>query len=338
MAPSAATSVPPRRPETPCHALRAAGRGVAAQRTNDRRLPLREFIQGPGQTALGPGEILTGVWIPKNPSFNHQHYEKVGQRRALAIAIVSLAALIDLGPGGIIQDIRLAWGSVGPTVVTAPAVEAGLRGRPLTLETMAEAAREVRRIVAPIDDLRAGADYRREVAGNLLYRLSLLAENRRKSDPDRLAMSTEAPLWTREFIYFNIAVFLAFINMAVFFSFEEYLRSLPIDPQWFGLLMASFRPWPWSCGRSSVFLPWRQRPHLDLLGTLGVMAALAAYDWADTLGTMAALRLLHGAAHVFLATALLTVIVLRIPPGRSGQAFGLLSIITLLPMPWSRRC
>ena len=53
-------------------------------------------------------------------------------------------------------------------------------------------------------------------------------------------MSTEPPLWTREFIYFNIAVFLAFINIAVFFSFEEYLRALPIDPQWFGLLIGLF--------------------------------------------------------------------------------------------------
>jgi CO/xanthine dehydrogenase FAD-binding subunit len=160
----------------PLYALQAevALRG----RTSDRRLPIRDFIQGPGQTAMGPGEILTGVWIPKNPSFHHQHYEKVGQRQALAIAIVSLAALVDLSPGGIIRDIRLAWGSVGPTVVTAPAVEAGLRGRSLTLAVLREAAGEARRAVCPIDDLRASADYRREVAGNLLYRLSLLSENR----------------------------------------------------------------------------------------------------------------------------------------------------------------
>lgn len=159
----------------PLYALRAEV--DLRSRSQERRLPIGEFIYGPGQTALGPGEILTGVRIPKNPSFNRQHYEKVGQRQALAIAIVSLAALIDLSPGGIIQDIRLAWGSVGPTIVTAPAVEAGLRGRSLTLGTMEEAAREVRRTVAPIDDLRAGADYRREVAGNLLSRLSLLAED-----------------------------------------------------------------------------------------------------------------------------------------------------------------
>lgn len=145
-------------------------------------------------------------------------------------------------------------------------------------------------------------------------------------------MPSEPPLWTREFIYFNVAVFLAFINMAVFFSFEEFLRTLPIDPQWFGLLMGLFsavalvlRPFISPFSHAGNARSW------IFLGTLGVMAALAAYGWAGTLGTMAALRLFHGAAHVVLATALLTVIVQRIPPGRSGQAFGLLSIITLLP-------
>lgn len=145
-------------------------------RTADRRLPIGDFIKGPGQTAIRPDEILTGVWIPKNPQFNRQHYEKVGQRKALAISIVSLAALIDLNPAGIIEDIRLAWGSVGPTVVTAPEVEAALRGRPLRLEVLKEAAEATRRAVSPIDDIRATADYRREVAGNLLYRLSLRVE------------------------------------------------------------------------------------------------------------------------------------------------------------------
>ncbi|MBI5586066.1 MAG: xanthine dehydrogenase family protein subunit M [Deltaproteobacteria bacterium] len=149
-------------------------------RTAARRLPIRDFIQGPGQTALGPGEILIGVWISKNQRFSRQYYEKVGQRKALAIAIVSLAALLDLDSEGLVADIRLAWGSVGPTVVTAPAVEAGLRGRPLTLAALQKAAAEARRAVAPIDDVRATAEYRREVAGNLLHRLSLLAENGRR--------------------------------------------------------------------------------------------------------------------------------------------------------------
>lgn len=145
-------------------------------------------------------------------------------------------------------------------------------------------------------------------------------------------MTTERPLWTREFIFFNIAVFLAFINIAVFFSFEEYLRTLPINAKWFGLVIGLFsavalvlRPFISPFSHPGNALGWIS------LGTLGVMVALAAYGWADTLRSMMLLRLFHGAAHVVLATALMTVIVQRIPPGRSGQAFGLLSIITLLP-------
>lgn len=154
-------------------------------RSAGRRLPISEFIAGPGQTARQPGELVTGIRIPKAPRFNCHHYEKVGQRRALAIAIVSLAALIELTPGGLINDIRLAWGSVGPTVVAAPTVEARLRGRPLALEVLQEAAADVHRAIAPIDDIRASADYRRTVAGNLLGRLSLLRETGSEPTPQR---------------------------------------------------------------------------------------------------------------------------------------------------------
>ena len=61
------------------------------------------------------------------------------------------------------------------------------------------------------------------------------------------------------------------------------------------------------------------------------MAALAAYGWPKSFSSMGLLRLFHGAAHVVLATALFTGMVHRIPPSKSGQAFGLISIVTLLP-------
>jgi CO/xanthine dehydrogenase FAD-binding subunit len=139
--------------------------------SGSRQVRLRDFIIGPGQTRLGPGEILAGVLAPKADLFRIQHYEKVGLRQALACAVVSLAALINLSASGRIEAARLAWGSVGPTVVRAPQVEAALEGRPFNRETLEEAARLARLAVNPIDDLRASADYRRQVAGNLLLRL-----------------------------------------------------------------------------------------------------------------------------------------------------------------------
>jgi CO/xanthine dehydrogenase FAD-binding subunit len=136
-----------------------------------RRLPVQDFILGPGKTLLGPGEILTGVWIRKQPEFNRQHFEKVGQRKALAISLVSLAAVLSLTEEGIVRKARLAWGSVGPTVMTCRSAESTLEGNPLVYEVLERAAVLVRAAVSPIDDVRASAEYRRLVAGNLLMRL-----------------------------------------------------------------------------------------------------------------------------------------------------------------------
>ncbi|HKI49835.1 MAG TPA: FAD binding domain-containing protein [Desulfobacteria bacterium] len=136
-----------------------------------RHVPLAEFITGPGATTLGPGEILKTVWVKEPKSYNLQYYEKVGQRNALAISLVSLAAMLNLDSQGIIRAARLAWGSAGPTIQTAPAVEEALVGHRLNRKTLDEAAFLTSSAVKPITDLRASAEYRRMVAGRLLLRL-----------------------------------------------------------------------------------------------------------------------------------------------------------------------
>ncbi len=137
-----------------------------------RRLPITEFIKGPGRVDLNPGEVVAGVCLPKSEGWTLQHFEKVGRRDALAIALVSLAALLRLSSEGVVEEARLAWGSVGPTVMRAPQAEAALKGRPLGLASLGEAAELAGQALTPIDDLRASASYRRRVAGNLLLRLA----------------------------------------------------------------------------------------------------------------------------------------------------------------------
>jgi len=136
-----------------------------------RQVPIDQFITGPGQTQLAAGEILTGIRIRKPAPTNCQFFTKVGQRQALACCIASLAALLHVSPAGVVESARLAWGSVGPTIVTSSAAAAALTGAVLTRENLHRAAACARRDVAPIDDIRASAAYRREVAGNLLQRL-----------------------------------------------------------------------------------------------------------------------------------------------------------------------
>ena len=136
-----------------------------------RRLPISECILGPGRTALEAGEILSAVLLPRPAGKPIQHFEKVGLRSAMACAVASFAALIDVSPDGAIQSARLAWGSVGPTVVRMPAVEAAMIGRSLDRKTLEDLVPLVRKGISPIGDVRASAGYRQLVAGNLLLRL-----------------------------------------------------------------------------------------------------------------------------------------------------------------------
>jgi len=141
-------------------------------RLGTRRVPLAGFITGPGRTGLEPGEIVSAVIVSPPDASALQHFEKVGRRKALAISVVSLAAVIRMDGGGAVADARLALGSVGPVIVRCPKAEALLAGRRLDRETLLAAGQLIREEISPIDDLRASAAYRRDVAGNLLLRLA----------------------------------------------------------------------------------------------------------------------------------------------------------------------
>ncbi len=141
-------------------------------RDNARTMPVAGFITGPGKTALQKGEVMTGIRVTKPKGFSVHHFEKVGQRKALAIAVASMAALLKASGSGIIEEARIAWGSMGPTVVRSGEVEAALAGKKMSASLCEKASLLVRQAVSPIDDLRASADYRRTVAGNLLIRLA----------------------------------------------------------------------------------------------------------------------------------------------------------------------
>jgi CO/xanthine dehydrogenase FAD-binding subunit len=137
-----------------------------------RRLPLESFIRGPGNVDLQQGEVLIGVWLQKAQHWNIHHYEKIGRRKAQACAIASMAAIIQISSEGRVEKARLAWGSVGPTVVSSAAADECITGRDLSLETLRPAAKIIQDAVSPIDDIRASAEYRRIVAGALLLRLA----------------------------------------------------------------------------------------------------------------------------------------------------------------------
>ena len=136
-----------------------------------RRVPYDRFHLGYKKMDLAPGEIIARIHLPSRtswlPARGRDYYRKVGTRRAQAIAKVCFAGALRV-ERGVVQDVRIALGSVAPTVIRAFATEASLRGQPLEANTVAAAERTLLSEIAPIDDIRSTARYRARVAGNLL--------------------------------------------------------------------------------------------------------------------------------------------------------------------------
>jgi len=132
-----------------------------------RRVPYQRFHTGYKKMDLAPDELIARIFLPRGRSGWTSYYRKVGTRRAQAISKVCLAGGVRL-KNGVVEDIRIALGSVAPTVVRAMQTEAILRGRALNSSTIAAARGALAVEIAPIDDIRSSAHYRRTVAFNLL--------------------------------------------------------------------------------------------------------------------------------------------------------------------------
>lgn len=131
-----------------------------------RTVPYEQFHTAYKQMNLGPDELIAAVRLPRRRGWQ-QHYRKVGARRAQAISKVCFAAAA-LVESGRIADIRLAFGSVAPTVVRAFGAEATLRGAGVGPEALGRAGAALLSELTPIDDVRSTAAYRRQVAVNVL--------------------------------------------------------------------------------------------------------------------------------------------------------------------------
>jgi xanthine dehydrogenase small subunit len=128
---------------------------VLQSAAGERRVRFAEFYTGYRETVRRGDEIISAIEIPRIEG--KQYWRKVGTRRAQAISKVMCAAVRG-------RDVRFALGSVGPTVRRLPSTERLLS----TGATLAQAQDALRAEIAPIDDMRSTAAYRREVSANLL--------------------------------------------------------------------------------------------------------------------------------------------------------------------------
>ena len=125
------------------------------------------FHTGYKQMRLAANELIRSIRISRIPAERKHYYRKVGTRRAQAISKVVFAATATV-EAGVVRDVRIALGSVAPTVLRCVQTEAALRGEKLDALTVKGAQAALAAEISPIDDLRSTVSYRRRVSLNLL--------------------------------------------------------------------------------------------------------------------------------------------------------------------------
>ena len=148
---------------------------VIASQQGERHLPIDQFFTAYRQTQLRSGEILLKVIIPQPTASleSHQRTYKVSKRQELDISSVAAAFSVafetyahEIDP--IIREVRLAFGGMAATPARAHKAEQALLGSPWNRETIERAVEQLAQDFTPINDHRASAWYRTEVAANLL--------------------------------------------------------------------------------------------------------------------------------------------------------------------------
>jgi CO/xanthine dehydrogenase FAD-binding subunit len=132
-----------------------------------RTVPLGEFILGNRRTARRPEELVTAVLLPRPTRPARSTFLKLGARKYLVISIVMVATLIEEAADGTIAAARVAVGSCSETALRLAALEAALVGQRASAAIVDDAHF---RPLAPLDDVRGTAAYRREAARTLVTR------------------------------------------------------------------------------------------------------------------------------------------------------------------------
>jgi CO/xanthine dehydrogenase FAD-binding subunit len=133
-----------------------------------RLLRLDEFVTGNRRTARRRDELVTAILVPKPARAARSTFLKLGARRYLVISIAMVAATVEVEAGRV-AGARVAVGACSEVARRLPALEATLVGRPM--EALADAVLPQHlSTLAPIDDVRGTAEYRRDAALVLVRR------------------------------------------------------------------------------------------------------------------------------------------------------------------------
>lgn len=128
----------------------------------ERDVPIGDFFKGVKKTCLEKGDIVTEIFVPELKKGEGSAYFKHSVRKAMDLAIVGVAVWIKMD-GDRVDDCRIAMGGVGITPLRAYSAEKILKGSELTDDLLEKAAEAASEECSPISDVRASAEYRKDM-------------------------------------------------------------------------------------------------------------------------------------------------------------------------------
>lgn len=156
-------------------------RAVIAGKNGTREVPVDQFCTGPGRNVLQPGEMLVSIKFPPPQKNSGGHYMRFIPRNEMDIAVAGAGVQVVLDPAKQkFISARIALASVAPTPVFARAAGDLLAGKPVSEESIMQAAEAAKASAKPISDMRGTAEQRIHLVGVLTARALRKAVERAK--------------------------------------------------------------------------------------------------------------------------------------------------------------
>lgn len=152
-----------------CAILALGGKVVLQSRAGIRTVDIDDFWLSYDVTARKPDELAIEIRLPDPKETTRTTFQRLTRVRQ-DLAKLNMAVRLEMD-SGVCQQARLAIGCVGPTTMRLKQAEKLLTGRAVSSDLLEEVAAAAQGEIAPIDDQRSTAAYRRQVTGVLAKRL-----------------------------------------------------------------------------------------------------------------------------------------------------------------------
>ena len=135
----------------------------------EKIVPAEKFFIGPKKTILESAQLLTRIILPLPSERTFGSWIKIGKRKALIIATITLALVIEMAEDNkTVKDVRTCLGSVAPTPIEIKEIRKKVIGKNFSQLDFSQLGQIVEDKISPIDDIRGTKEYRKDVAKEIM--------------------------------------------------------------------------------------------------------------------------------------------------------------------------